>query len=277
MSRKSSNGLWRAIGISALASTIVLLGGFGYAVKDMIAPQASTYEGEQAAEPAPPAEQTELSKSKSITVAAIGDSLTKGTGDATGEGYVKQVVALLKSKYPDIPVKLGNNLALNGLRADQLAHLLSTDKGYRYALQQANLIVFTIGGNDLFQIASGQSSNQVTGDISLDQVKAELPKGMERFKKVVGLIHDINPNAQVVYAGLYNPFFDLSDLRDGSLQVQKWNEEAYSIMHQYKNMTMVPTFDLFERTIGTYLSNDHFHPNHDGYGQIAKRIVQSLE
>ncbi|REE88591.1 lysophospholipase L1-like esterase [Paenibacillus taihuensis] len=277
MSRKSSNGLWRAIGISALASTIVLLAGFGYAVKDMIAPQASTYKGEPAAEPAPPAEETSLSNSKSITVAAIGDSLTKGTGDSTGEGYVKQVVALLKSKYSDIPVRLGNNLALNGLRADQLAHLLSTDKGYRYALQQANLIIFTIGGNDLFQIASGGSTNQSKGDISLEQVKAELPKGIERFKKVVTLIHDINPKAQVVYAGLYNPFFDLADMRDGSLQVQKWNEEAYTIMHQYPNMTMVPTFDLFERTIGTYLSNDHFHPNHDGYGQIAKRIVQSLE
>ncbi|SEM78094.1 GDSL-type esterase/lipase family protein [Paenibacillus sp. OV219] len=276
MTRSTSNVLWRSIGISALVSTVVLLAGFGYAVKDMIAPVASTYEGDQAAEPAP-SKQSSLSQSKQITVAAIGDSLTKGTGDSTGQGYVKQVVGLLKAKYPSIPVKLGNNLALNGLRADQLAHLLNTDKGYRYALQQANLIIFTIGGNDLFQIASGQSSNQATGDISLDHVKAELPKGIERFTKVVGLLHDINPNAQVVYAGLYNPFFDLQELRDGSLQVQKWNEEAYAIMHQYPNMTMVPTFDLFERTIGTYLSNDHFHPNHDGYGQIAERIVQSLE
>ncbi|AZN42041.1 GDSL-type esterase/lipase family protein [Paenibacillus albus] len=276
MTRTSSNLLWRTIGISALVSTAVLLAGFGYAVKDMIAPEASTYEGKPAAETAP-STKSPLSQSKQITIAAIGDSLTKGTGDATGQGYVKQVVELLKAKYPAIPVKLGNNLALNGLRADQLAHLLSTDKGYRYSLQQANLIVFTIGGNDLFQIASGQDTNQATGDISLDQVKAELPKGMERFTKVVRLLHDINPNAQVVYAGLYNPFFDLKDLRDGSLQVQKWNEEAYTIMHQYPNMTMVPTFDLFERTIGTYLSNDHFHPNHDGYGQIAERIVQSLE
>ncbi|SFS61647.1 GDSL-type esterase/lipase family protein [Paenibacillus sp. BC26] len=275
MSSASSGVLWRTIGISALISTLLLIGGFGYAVKDMLYPHADAYKGEQG-KPAQP-ESSSLGSSKAINITAIGDSLTKGTGDATGDGYVKQVVALLKKKYPLIPVKLNNNLAVNGLRADQLAHLLSTDKGYRYSLQQANLIVFSIGGNDLFQIANGQSAGEVTGDISLDTVKKELPKGIDRLSKVIKLLHEINPNAQVVYTGLYNPFYNITDLRDGSLQVQKWNEEAYSILHDYPNMTLVPSFDMFERSIDTYLSSDHFHPNHEGYAQIAARIVQSLK
>ncbi|WP_219837690.1 GDSL-type esterase/lipase family protein [Paenibacillus sp. R14(2021)] len=270
-----SGVMWRIIGISALAATLLLLVGFGYAVKDMLYPKAQAYMGSDSKPELPPSGS--LSSSKQITIAAIGDSLTKGTGDSTGEGYVKQLVAQLKLKYPNIPVKLGNNLAVNGLRADQLSRLLKTDKGYRYALKQANLIVFSIGGNDLFQIASGTTASESTGDLSLDKLKKELPQGLNRLTSVIKQLHEINPNAQVVYMGLYNPFYDLKDFRDGSLQIQQWNEQAYSVLHKYPNMTMIPTFDLFERTINTYLSSDHFHPNHDGYRQIAARIAQSLE
>jgi lysophospholipase L1-like esterase len=248
--------------------------GFGYSVKDMLWPRGEAYTGEP--ETPAPAETNSLAGSKEIRITAIGDSLTKGTGDATGDGYVKQVVAMLKEKYP-VPVKLNNNLALNGLRADQLVQLLKNDKGYRYSLSQANLILFTIGGNDLFQIASGESASESSGELNLAKLKAELPLGIERLKLVLQQINEINPNAQVVYTGLYNPFYDVKDLREGSLEVQEWNEQAYALIHSYPNMTLVPTFDLFERTLSRYISSDHFHPNHDGYTQIAIRIVQSLE
>lgn len=275
MQRNRSSALWRTISLTALISTLLLLFGFGYSVKDMLWPKKDNYVGEEVT-PALP-EQTSLGASKEIRITAIGDSLTKGTGDATGDGYVKQLIPLLQKKFPNVPVKLNNNLAINGLRADQLAHLLKTDKGYRYSLAQANLIVFTIGGNDLFQIANGQSANEATGELNLDKLKSELPTGISRLKTVVELLHEINPNAHIVYIGLYNPFFDLKDLRDGSLEVQNWNQQAYMLAHVYPNMILIPTFDLFERTITGYLSSDHFHPNHDGYAQIASRIVQSLE
>ncbi|CAM3439928.1 GDSL-type esterase/lipase family protein [Paenibacillus lupini] len=271
----SSENLWRIIGISAVLSTLLLLAGFGFAVKDMLYPKGEVFEG-RANVPALPA-GGKLSEGKDIAITAIGDSLTKGTGDASGEGYVKQVVALLKQKYPDTSVRLNNNLAVNGLKADRLEQLLETDKGYSFALRQANVIVFTIGGNDLFQIASGTSPVKAAGELNLNKLKAELPKDLKRLAHVLKRLHAINPNVQVVYVGLYNPFYDIPEYRGGSLQIQQWNERAYALLHQYPNMTMVPTFDLFENAIGRYLSSDHFHPNHDGYAQIAARIVQSLE
>ncbi|QHW34437.1 GDSL family lipase [Paenibacillus rhizovicinus] len=271
----SSGNLWKIIGLSAVLSTVLLLAGFGYAVKDMLYPKGESFAGSESF-PALPA-SSKLSEAKEISVTAIGDSLTKGTGDASGEGYVKQVITLLKKKYPDTSVRLNNNLAINGLKADRLAQLLATDKGYRYALMQANVILFTIGGNDLFQIAAGQSASNSTGDLDLNKLKAELPKGLQQLDKITKLLHGINPNAHIVYVGLYNPFYDIPDFRSGSLQIQSWNEQAYALLHRYTNMTMVPTFDLFENTISRYLSSDHFHPNHNGYVQIAARIVQSLE
>lgn len=271
----SSGNLWKIIGISAILSTLLLVAGFGFAVKDLLYPKGDAFAG-GANVPALPA-GGKLSEGKNIEITAIGDSLTKGTGDASGEGYVKQVVALLKQKYPDTSVRLNNNLAVNGMKADRLQKLLESDKGYSFALKQANIIIFTIGGNDLFQIASGTSPGKAADGLNLDKLKFELPQGLNRLAQVVKRLHAINPNAQVVYVGLYNPFYDIPEYRGGSLQVQQWNERAYALLHQYPNMTMVPTFDLFENAIGRYLSSDHFHPNHDGYAQIAARIVQSLE
>jgi len=261
------------ISITAVLSTVLMLTGFGYAIKDMLWPQGDTYISTTPTEKTPPVPS--LADSDSILVTAIGDSLTKGTGDATGDGYVKQAMALLEKQWGK-PVKLNNNLAINGMRADRLAELLQADKGYAYSLSQANLILFTIGGNDLFQLAAGTSASQATGEVDLDQLYKQLDSGIERFKTVVERINDINPTARVVYIGLYNPFYDLSELREGSLAIQKWNQQAYELLHQYPNMMMVPTFDLFESKIGTYLSADHFHPNHDGYAQIATRVVQAL-
>ena len=112
--------------------------------------------------------------------------------------------------------------------------------------------------------------------MSLEQVEKGLEEGLKRLDNVLSELHRINPDARIIYIGLYNPFFDVEELRDGSLQVQKWNERAYEMLHEYSNMTMVPTFDLFEERIGSYLSSDHFHPNHEGYKQIAQRVVQAL-
>ena len=58
-----------------------------------------------------------------LRIVAIGDSLTKGVGDSTGEGYVKQVVDSLAAD-PDKQAELVNNLGISGLRADQLAENL---------------------------------------------------------------------------------------------------------------------------------------------------------
>lgn len=286
MRTTSSGSLWRIIGLSAVLSALLLLAGFGYAVKDMLYPKGEVYAGSTRAPSLPAGGQVSLDKEISIT--AIGDSLTKGTGDSTGEGYVKQTIAMLKAKHPDIPVRLNNNLAVNGLKADKLAALLETDKGYRYALKQANVILFTIGGNDLFQFASGekgtsQSANEKTENaddaadgLDLDKLNSEIPTGLQRFEKIARSLHDLNPNARVIYVGLYNPFYDIADYRSGSLQIQDWNEQVYAKLQRYPNMSLIPTFDLFEGTIGRYLSSDHFHPNHSGYAQIAARIVQSL-
>ncbi|GGF89287.1 GDSL-type esterase/lipase family protein [Paenibacillus abyssi] len=271
-----STWLWRAISVSALTATCLLLFGFAYAASDLLFPSV------------PPAVQTdseqeqgggsaELTGQDEIRIVAIGDSLTRGTGDVTGEGYVKQVVDGLSAKL-DKPVQLINNLAVNGLRADELADKLESERGMHLAVEQANVILLTIGGNDLFQFAQGAVfEEQQAESMNRNEISHRLSEGVQRLERVFELLHELNPEAKVVYVGLYNPFYDLQQLREGSLQVQEWNNYAYRAAYEYPNITVVPTFDLFESTIGTYLSRDHFHPNHEGYTQIAARIIQVLQ
>jgi lysophospholipase L1-like esterase len=269
---RSSKGLWRTVGLVSLAATLVLLFGFGYAVNDLLNPSGSAVDRTQGNGP----EQAPFASTKEFRITALGDSLTKGTGDETGEGFVRQVAAMLKDKTGK-QTTIVNNLAITGLRADQLTDKLASDKGYTYALRQANLILLTIGGNDLFQFAQTGGAGDGAAEIDPGQVEARLKDGLNRLDYVLKAIAEINPQAQVIYIGLYNPFYDMKELRSASLQVMHWNDEAYRMVHANPGWMMVPTFDLFENTIGSYLSSDHFHPNHDGYTQIAQRVVQGIE
>ncbi|CAM4215470.1 GDSL-type esterase/lipase family protein [Paenibacillus tarimensis] len=265
----SSRKVWLAVGLVSLASTVLLLAGFGYAVRDLLAPGASVSFRTEAPEPAASPVPAE-----GYRIVALGDSLTKGTGDATGEGYVKQAAALLEEASGK-QVEIINNLAIGGMRADQLSERLNEDKSFARALTQANLILLSIGGNDLFQFArTGTGSGAAVIDLELASKRLE--EGLSRLSEVIERIREVNADAKLVYIGLYNPFYDIPELRSGSLAVQDWNREAFRILHEKGNAVLVPTSDLFEETIAFHLSSDHFHPNHAGYGKIAERLVQSL-
>jgi lysophospholipase L1-like esterase len=270
---KSTSWLWRGLGATTLICTLLLIAGFGWALKDNWFPQAGMAVPKTA--PPPSAEAGSLASKKELKIVAMGDSLTVGTGDATGNGYVKTAASDL-SKAMHKPVRVLNNLALNGLRADQLLKLLD-DKGYHNAVVQADVLFVTIGANDLFQIAQNGGSMAQGGDLSPEQLDRRLPEVQTRLKDVWVKLREMNPAARIVYIGLFNPFYDNVKMRPASEQVQKWNDFSHGLAISDGNATVVPTYDLFESDIGRYLSSDHFHPNEAGYARIAERIVQALQ
>ncbi|MFS0722578.1 GDSL-type esterase/lipase family protein [Paenibacillus sp. 1P07SE] len=291
--RQGAKGLWRVIALAATAATLVLLFGFGYAVSDVMGlggPRQTLQS---------PDHTPDLADRQELRVTAMGDSLTRGVGDTGGRGYVNRVLDGLSEKL-DVPVRLNNNLAVGGQRMDGLADKLASDSGYQYAIRQADLILLTIGGNDLFQFAqyqeelpSGEGESPsgvpvppegtetgisgIPGGLSVEAVAERIGVALERFRSVAGAIHELNPEARLIYVGLYNPFYDVPELRPASMLVQQWNSSVYTILQEYPAMHMLPTYDLFEETIDTYLSADRFHPNGAGYEQIADRIIQIVE
>lgn len=267
-----SSRLWNVLGPSALAATLVLVGGFVYAVKDM---QFTSRTEAPATQEARAQGGGLLAEASTIKVTAIGDSLSKGTGDDTGEGYVKQVIRRL-GEVSGKPVQQINNLAVNGLTAARLEQMLKTDKGLAYPIKQANLVLLTIGGNDLFQTALQESNKSSDDPISVENVAANIPAAVQSFKSIISSIRSLNPDATIVYSGLYNPFYDIPELRPGIIPVQTWNDAAFRVLQDDPHAVLVPTLDLFQQQSASYLSSDHFHPNHKGYERIAERIVQAL-
>lgn len=266
----SSSWSWRSVSILAGIATLLLVSGFVYAVREVTNPSAAS--GMQikpgtsaAAQQSPPGQ---------IGIVVIGDSLAKGTGDDQGKGFGLRTVDLLKANDGSRQVLQLGNLGINGLLASGLVQELD-DTGVKHMLQEANLILLSIGGNDLFQGAEALESGE---DLPTE---AELNKSIDaasvRFKTVIKKLEDINPQAKLVYIGLYNPFSDLAQMKDiGNRGIARWNSSVQTVLNAYSNTLVVPTYDLFAGNLTKYLSGDHFHPNGDGYEQIATRIVQSL-
>lgn len=286
----SSKWIWRITASVSVIVTIVLIVGFMYAFQDINSPQSastssqpkpSENQGESVTTPQQDEKRREQASRElpplpdELKITAIGDSLAKGTGDNTGSGFVRRSIQILNDGGRKS--ELLNNLAINGLTTEALLPKLE-EKGVQYALQQADLILLSIGGNDLFQ-GSGIIESAKSGLEELDpkQLMQAVPQATQRLKEILKQLRIINPDARVIYVGLYHPFGDLKELLlPGNVAVSTWNYAAQQVVNSDPNMMMVPTFDLFQGKLDVYLSSDHFHPNGEGYEAIAKRIAQGI-
>lgn len=271
---KSSRLLWVTIAITSVILTVVFVTGFVYGVKQIIYPEKSA--ANIAGTPSStPEKKEELGKENKIAIVALGDSLTSGTGDTTGKGYVLR----LKDKLQEQSGKethVLNNLAIPGYRSEQLLQNLKQKK-VRDALADADLILFSIGGNDIFPSTTGGfTMNGDELEFNADKAVARIEPTLALIEQIVAEINSANPNAIVLYFGLYHPFMDMDKDKKGVYGVQTFNDGMFRILNRYPNMVFVPTYDLFERDGTRYLFTDHFHPNSDGYERIAERMAQIL-
>ncbi|MGG1619190.1 GDSL-type esterase/lipase family protein [Paenibacillus sp. NRS-1782] len=270
----SSKWIWRSVGSVSIAATLLLLYGFIAAVRSITAPEplVSTKpvnSGSSQIQNAPSA----ATQTGEFRVAAIGDSLAKGTGDDSGSGFVRRSVTLLNDQEGH-KAQLINNLGINGLTTQGLLTKLD-EPGVAYVLKKANVIIVSIGGNDLFQGAQAAQTGKEPP--TLNGLRKALPDAAKRLQKVLLKVGKINPKAKIIYVGLYNPFSDLPEMKiPGNLVVTEWNLAAMAITNKNSHMTLIPTFDLFQQNLPVYLSSDHFHPNGQGYQAIAERIAQGF-
>jgi lysophospholipase L1-like esterase len=211
-------------------------------------------------------EKKEANK-KGLTVVALGDSLTRGTGDETGKGYVGDVIDEMKNRTKQ-PVTL-LNLGINGQRSDQLRKQVQ-QKEIQRQIQRADILLVTIGGNDLFRGGQGLLDYQTLNIADTEK------KYLENLTFILKQIRSSNKSANVFFIGLYNPFINLSEGKDISKVIRKWNYESAEISAAFPKVVFVPTFDLFELKVNDYLYSDKFHPNTKGYQLIAERVAALL-
>ncbi|RHW38052.1 GDSL family lipase [Neobacillus notoginsengisoli] len=237
---------------------VLWLGGLIWAVGDFYAGKPSEPKVKE------PETMEKVDKNDDLHIVAMGDSLTRGTGDAAGRGYVGYLVDQLKERSK-ADVKLVN-LGINGQRSAQLAEQVKQAEVKRQ-LGAADVVLITIGGNDLFRGGQGLADFD-------KQKPEEIQKAfLANMNTTLTEIRGANKDATVYFIGLYNPFIEFSEGKEISAIIRHWNFAAAELAAKYPKVVFVPTFDLFELNVNDYLYTDKFHPNTKGYQLIADRVA----
>jgi lysophospholipase L1-like esterase len=209
---------------------------------------------------------------KDLHIVAAGDSLTQGVGDSTDSGgYIPYLGEHLESEKT---IRNANfdNFGVRGNRTDQLLKRLE-EKNVQSSVEKADLIILTIGGNDLMKVVKENFSN-----LRLNQFHNEKKIFADQLQEIFKVIRSQNQQAPIVLVGLYNPFYNwFADVKEMNQIVDDWNRESNSIVEQDGNAYFVDIHDIFLNSEENLLYTDYFHPNDRGYQLIADRIYGLLD
>ncbi|WP_141535332.1 SGNH/GDSL hydrolase family protein [Bacillus cereus] len=251
----------KVILLITIASFCLFAYGFVSGVNDVLNPKASSLIKKT------DVMAKEKKKTGTLKIVSLGDSLTRGVGDKEGIGYIGRMKEDLQKDYKQ-KVAL-TNLAVSGAKMPDLLKQIESS-GAQYSIKQADVIVLTIGGNDLFP---GWES---LGKIDLETYRPDTATFQNEAKKIIEEIRKLNTDSPIFWLGLYNPFEDVEDLKGSSNIVVDWNASLEKLALNAKNVYITPTFDLFQNRGKDLLYSDHFHPNEVGYTYMADRLVQNV-
>lgn len=182
-------------------------------------------------------------------IAVLGDSVAHGAGDeARRGGFAGRLGA--------------TNLGVNGARTGVVLDLLR-QADVRNAVRDADLVVVSIGGNDLYGDTLARLATIAAPSLVMEHT-------LDRIAAIVDRIHDANPAARVILLGLYDPY------RTPYLdeQVARWDARLIARFAHDRAVDVVRIADLFAYT-ARLSPLDHFHPGAAGYEQIAARVAST--
>ena len=206
-----------------------------------------------------------------VTVLSAGDSLTQGVGDSTEQGGYLPYLKSMLEKDKGIQEVDFYNYGVKGNRTTQLLKRLQSLE-MKPILRQSNLVILTIGGNDIMKIVRDNIS-----DLQVSDFIKEKESYRRHLTQIFDVIYKENPNASIVLVGVYNPFSKwFSDIKEMDQIVAEWNQIGESVVNQYPHSYFVSIEDLFLNAEEDLLYTDNFHPNDKGYKLIAERLNEAL-
>ncbi|HEU4962345.1 MAG TPA: GDSL-type esterase/lipase family protein [Bacilli bacterium] len=283
--KKTGTGSWLFVSALSIVSAAVLGIGFylalfpsGQTASDTPQVKANPPAGQPQAQPtaapttaAPTTAAT--TDSSTLQLLALGDSLTKGIGDPEGKGYVGYLKDSLTAH--DKRQIVAQNLGVTGLESGQLLRSLQSE-GVKPMLQEAGVIVISIGGNDVTHAFGGVEQLVSQGIDEKKVVKAQ-DEYTKNLQEILTIVRNENQRAPILLLGLYNPFEGVfNDGGQSNRLLLDWNDNLRLTAQAFPNVKVVPMFDLFQWNTDHLLSVDHFHPNQTGYQEMAARLEQAL-
>jgi lysophospholipase L1-like esterase len=199
-----------------------------------------------------------------MRVVVIGDSLAAGTGDETGKGIPGDLEDELKQRGITADVK---NYGVPGATTGDVENKLHDD-AVRADLANADAIVLSVGANNVFQDPEARARAIRDRDAYAQEI-------LERVAGVVAQTHAMNPDAELMLLGGYNPLPDHPLSGGISRYIKNWDKLLNKRFESDALVDVVKTSDIIDS--GAKLSAaDHFHPGAAAYREIAKRIADML-
>lgn len=195
----------------------------------------------------------------------LGDSIGFGVGDDPNQGIGRRYASMIDPEgIQDIKI---TNLSIPGAKVSGLLELVKQPENV-VAISEATLIILSIGGNDLNNIDD-------LDVLSLElNYKETLKQYTDGLQGIVDSIRAQNDRAQLAIVGLYDPYAE-NDTYKTSLLLQ-WNYETQRIAATDERMIFIPTYELFQYNLSTFLAADQFHPSSVGYQAIAEELFRIL-
>ena len=209
-----------------------------------------------------PPREVRLDDHGRLDILLLGDSLARGMGDASGKGIGGHLIdELAAKKVTTAPLV---NIAVAGAQTEDLLAQMESSN-VRELIGKANLIVISIGGNDLHGEARDRPpANPI---VAMSQT-------LDRAEGAMRSVREINPTTRIFVIGLYNPFVGSEEGKSLNEAIQRWNGEMRIRFADDRNLAVVETSDVVDRP--ERLSADRFHPNSESYAIIARRIVDAM-
>jgi lysophospholipase L1-like esterase len=256
--RSSRFWLWRLPVAIAVAGAALLGTGFYLALRGSVGEPIGL------PPPTPGAGGKIARRSGELVLLALGDSLTRGSGDLSGRGYAVELLERVKRRGPARLI----NLAVPGSESEDVRRLVESPN-VRSLAAAADLVILSVGGNDLSRsLPRGAEAAEAIREV--EQARSRFAANL---RAILARLREANPRSLIYLLGLYDPFG--AGPRPGTSVLLGWNALVQEIALSFPGVSVVPIFDLFEDRRDR-LAADQFHPNREGYHLIAERVAQLL-
>ena len=199
-----------------------------------------------------------------MRVVVIGDSLAQGTGDETGKGIPGNLEDEFKQRGVTADVK---NYGVPGATTGDIENKLHDDT-VRGDLANADAILLSIGANNVFQDPEARARAIRDRDAYAQEI-------LEQVAGAVAQIRSINPDAELMLLGGYNPMPDHPLSSGISRYIKNWDKLLNKRFESDALIDVVKTSDIIDRA-DKLSPADHFHPGAAAYRDVAKRIADML-
>lgn len=229
------------------------------------------------------------SKTQTLNYLALGDSLTEGVGDSTGQGGFVPLLANDISDNLEVQVST-QNYGISGNTSQQILKRMQSDKALRKDLKNADLLTITVGGNDVMAVIRKNLAN-----LSVSSFEVPVENYQLRLSKIIKLARKDNKDLPIYILGIYNPFYlnfpEMTEMQD---VIDNWNMKTKEVTKEYEKVYFVPINQQLYRGINgregivqsagdqtrvvndALFNQDHFHPNNIGYQIMSDAVLESI-